>query len=387
MLIGKTVNNQAGFFSTNTEPKNVCILPSMVNRHGIISGLTGVGKTTTLRVVVEELSKIGVPCLVTDIKGDLSTIAERGETPAEKIAGWKPHTFPTHFWDVFGKSGEQLQTTIEELGTLLLARMLELTAAQATVLSVVFDVAASMGKKVMSLDHVLEALRYLRSTSYKLRGEEFGTIPGNSVSVIQRKIFELRRQGGESFFNSSGFSLEKMIQTKRGEGVINILHSVELVKYPRLYATFVIWILTKLYDELPEIGNPEKPKFVLFIDEAHLLFSGIQKNLLEKIQQAIRLIRSKGVGVFLITQNPADIPDCILGQIGNRVQHSLFGYTPRERRNIKVTAESFPPNDTLDIEHDLTSMAVGEALVSFLDASGRPQPTEKVKIRLPQSKI
>ncbi|HNC59532.1 MAG TPA: DUF853 family protein, partial [Leptospiraceae bacterium] len=382
MIIGKTVPNTNSFFSSE-DSKVVELFPKVANRHGIIAGMSGSGKTVTMRVLLEQFSKHGIPVLATDIKGDLSSISNKSEQ--RKSSDWKPYQFPVKFWDVFGKSGENLQATIDELGVLLVSRMLGLTEAQSSVLSSVFDLADKLGKKVASLDHILSALKYLTSAGYKISGEEFGIMSSSSVGVIQRKIFELKRNGGDKFFNDSGFCLDKLIKlNKRSEGVINILNSVELVKFPTIYATFVVWILNKLYDELPEVGNLDKPKFAIFIDEAHLLFGGIQKSLLSKIEQAVRLIRSKAVGVYLITQNPADIPDSISSQIGNRIIHNLSGFSTRERRNIKTIAESFPQNTMLNAQDEIISLATGHALVSFLDQNGKPQPVEKVKINLPQ---
>ncbi len=387
MLIGNTVTNKKSFFAEETTNVPVYFLPKMSNRHGIIAGQTGVGKTVTLRVFAEEFSKIGVPVFLTDIKGDISSIEERGEKPENRPKDWKPHTFQTKFWDVFGKEGEQIQTSIDELGVLLLSKMLELTSPQSDVLSLIFKLAKDLGKKIKSLDHILEGLAYFGSAGYKLSEKKYGDVPPSSSSGLLRKILALQDQGGDGFFNESSFNLEKMIRTKRDEGIINVLNCIELVKYPKLYATFLIWILTKLYDELPEIGNPDKPKFVLFIDEAHLLFQEIQPNLKAKIERVMRLMRSKGVGIFFVTQNPMDIPDSILEQVGNRVQHGLTAYSAKARRNVKALAESFVTDGTVNIAEAITSMPVGEAIVSFLDETGKPQLAQRVKIKLPQSRI
>lgn len=358
-----------------------------MNRHGFVSGTTGSGKSVTLRLIAEELSKQGIPCLVTDIKGDLGSIGEKAEKPSEKIEGWKARTFPTQKWDVFGIEGKPLNATVEEVGDLLLGRMLDLNPTQTGVLSVVFDLAAELGKSVKTLEHIMEAIDYLTSKTYKMTAKRVQHISPASAGVVQRKIFELKRHGGNSFFGNTAISLDSFLKTKKEQGVINILEARQLVQFPTLYAAVMAWVLTKLYNELPEVGNLDKPKFIVFIDEAHLLFEGVDKRLLKKIEQCIKLIRSKGVGIFLITQSPSDIPDPILSQLGNRIQHSLYSFTPRENRSVKAIADSFVPNLSIDTEREIKTLGVGEALVSFLDECGKPQPVEKVKIRLPQSRI
>lgn len=380
MLIGNTTTSVNKFFSK--EPKEVFFLPKMANRHLIISGQTGTGKTVSLRVFAEEFSKCGVPILVTDIKGDLHSISKLGK----KIKGVAAEKFPVQFWDVFGNKGKKLQTSIESLGSMLLAKMLDLNATQASVLDVVFAVAEGARMKLINLNDVMATLNYL-GTSYQKSEQKYGNIAPNSVGVLQRKIINLQREGGNEFFSLSNFCLDDFIKKKEDKGIINVLDAVELVKYPTLYSTFVLWILSKLYNELPEVGNLELPKAMFFIDEAHLLFSGTEKRLFEKIQQYVRLIRSKGVGIGFITQKPTDIPEAVLDQIGNKVQHGLMGFSPKSFSVMRAVAGGFPINPYIDTLAELGSLGTGEALVSFLDADGKPQPVEKIKVRMPYTRL
>lgn len=379
MLIGNTTSANK-FFAR--EPKEIFFLPKMANRHLIISGQTGTGKTVSLRVFAEEFSSHGIPVIVTDIKGDLHSISKVGK----KVKGRETTKFPVQFWDVFGEKGKKLQTSVESLGSMLLAKMLDLNPTQASVLDIVFKVAKDGGMRLINLNDVLAVLNYLGSY-YQKSEKKVGNISPTSVGVLQRKVINLQGEGGDDFFSMSDFCLDNFLKNKEDKGIINVLDAVELVKYPTLYSTFVLWILSKLYNELPEVGNLELPKAMFFIDEAHLLFSGTEKRLFEKIQQYVRLIRSKGVGVGFITQKPTDIPEAVLDQIGNKVQHGLMGFSPKSFSVMKAVAGGFPINPYIDTLVELGSLGTGEALVSFLDADGKPQPVEKIKVRMPYTRL
>ena len=371
------------------------ITPRMANRHGLITGATGTGKTVTLQVLAESFSLQGVPVFMTDIKGDLSGVSKSG-TLGEKIVervdklalnGYENRGFPVCFWDVFGEQGHPMRTTISEMGPLLLSRLLNLNDTQEGVLNLAFKIADDTGLLLLDLKDLTALLEYVgknRST-YTL---SYGNISPASIGAIQRSLLVLEQQGATHFFGEPAFDINDLLQTDtQGMGILNILAADKLMHSPRIYSTFLLWLLSELFEELPEAGDPEKPKLVFFFDEAHLLFNDAPKVLLEKIEQVVRLIRSKGVGVYFVTQNPLDIPDSVLGQLGNRVQHALRAYTPRDQKAVKAAATTFRVNPNLDTEATITQLGVGEALVSFLDAKGIPMMVERALILPPCSQI
>jgi len=341
------------------------LLPKMANRHGLVAGATGTGKTVTLQVIAERFSRIGVPVFAADVKGDLSGISQPGsDNPkvAERVTKMGLSDFgfsgcPVVFWDLFGQKGHPVRTTISEMGPLLLSRILSLN-------------------EIQSGDNAGEYTT------------QYGNISAASVGAIQRGLLQLEEQGGERLFGEPGLNLQDFIQTdSNGRGVINLLASDSLMQYPKLYSTFLLWLLSELFEALPEVGDPEKPKLVFFFDEAHLLFTDTPQSLLEKIEQVVRLIRSKGVGVYFVTQNPLDIPDTVLGQLGNRVQHALRAFTPRDQKAVRAAAETFRSNPDLDVETTITQMGVGEALISFLDEKGTPGIVDRALVCPPWSRI
>jgi DNA helicase HerA-like ATPase len=367
----------------------------MANRHGLIAGATGTGKTVTLQVIAERFSRLGVPCFLADVKGDLAGVSKPGvESPKirERIEKMQLSDFafggsPVTFWDLFGEQGHPVRATISDMGPLLLSRLLNLNETQSGVLNAVFKIADDKGMLLLDLKDMRAMLEHAASNASTYR-TSYGNISTASVGAIQRGLLELEAQGAEGFFGEPSLELDDMIQTDRdGRGVINILAADRLLQHPKLYATFLLWLLAELFERLPEIGDPDVPKFLFFFDEAHLLFDEAPKPLLEKIQQVTRLIRSKGVGVYYITQNPIDVPDVVLGQLGNRVQHALRAFTPREQKAVRAAAETFRPNPKIDVEEVITKMGVGEALVSFLDAKGIPGVVEQALICPPFSRI
>lgn len=365
------------------------------NRHGLISGATGTGKTVSLQIITEGLSAAGVPVFVADVKGDLSGLAEPVEMKdfltarAEKIGldPYDPKGFPVCFWDLFGKQGHPIRATVSEMGPLLLARLLDLNATQEGVLTLAFRLADD--EKLLLLD--LKDLRSLLvnvAERAKELSAEYGHVSRASVGAIQRRLLALEEQGAEEFFGEPALDLMDFLRTDdEGAGIINILAADKLMQTPKLYATFLLWLLSELFEELPEIGDPEKPKLVFFFDEAHLLFDEAPKALLEKVEQVVRLIRSKGVGVFFVTQNPLDVPDSVSSQLGNRVQHALRAYTPREQRVVKAAAETFRPNPAFDTLEVITQLGIGEALVSTLESKGAPGVVQRTLIRPPCSRM
>ncbi len=377
-----------------TEKK--CMLhPAMANRHGLIAGATGTGKSVTLKVIAESFSDLGVPCFLADIKGDMSGLCQPGLDNAkmQERIGWfgiKDFTYkeyPTEFFDVFGKKGHHLRVTVSEMGPLLLGRMLDLSDVQRAVLSMVFRIADEKGLLLLDLKDLRLMLQYIGD-----HADEFilshGSVSKVTVGTIQRSIALLEDQGAAEFFGEPGFEISDWMKTDaNGKGMINILHATELYVRPLLYSTFVLWLLSELFEELPEVGDLERPKMVFFFDEAHLLFNDAPDYLIDKVEQVIRLIRSKGVGVYFVTQKPADVPPTVLSQLGNRVQHALRAYTPAEQKNIRAAAESFRVNEAFDAETVLTELATGEALVSFLDEKGVPSVVERAFILPPQSLI
>ncbi len=371
------------------------LLPRMANRHGLITGATGTGKTVTLQVLAENFSRIGVPVFMSDVKGDLSGISQPGrENPKireriEKL-GLGEFAFsgsPVTFWDVFGEMGHPVRTTISDMGPLLIGRMLNLNDTQQGVLTLVFKIADENGMLLLDLKDLRAMLQYVGDSA-----KEFTTTHGNisaaSVGAIQRGLLTLESQGGERLFGEPALNIDDLMQTdSRGRGMVNILSADKLMNAPSLYATFLLWLLAELFENLPEVGDVDKPKLVFFFDEAHLLFSDAPDALLQKVEQVVRLIRSKGVGVYFVSQNPADIPDKVLGQLGNRVQHALRAFTPRDQKAVRAAAETMRENPALDEEAVITELGVGEALVSMLDEKGRPTVVERAFILPPHGQI
>lgn len=371
------------------------LLPALANRHGLITGATGTGKTVTLQTLAESFSKIGVPVFMADVKGDLTGISQAGVI-GEKLAGIlkerdlvppKPMACPTTLWDVFGEQGHPVRATVLDMGPLLLGRMLNLNETQAGVLNLVFKIADDNGLLVLDLKDLRAMLQYVGDNASQFT-TQYGNVSAASVGAIQRGLMQIETQGGDKFFGEPMLNISDFMQTdSAGHGVINILAADKLMHSPRLYATFLLWMLSELFEQLPEIGDPDKPKLVFFFDEAHLLFTDAPKALVERIELVVRLVRSKGVGIYFVTQNPLDIPDSVLAQLGNRVQHALRAYTPRDQKAVKATAQTMRQNPRLDIETAITELAVGEALVSFLDAKGRPSVTERVFVLPPGSQL
>jgi DNA helicase HerA-like ATPase len=373
----------------------LALLPALLNRHGCITGATGTGKTVTLQVIAQALSDIGVPVFMADVKGDLSGMAKAGAMSARmkerlKFVGIDEPAWaacPVTFWDVFGEKGHPLRATISDLGPVLLARMLNLNDTQQGVLQLVFKIADDHGLLLLDTKDLRAMLQHVGDTAADFQ-TEYGNISAASIGAIQRGLVGIEEQGGGQFFGEPMLNIDDLLQTDaNGKGVINILAADRLLNAPRLYATFLLWMLSELFEKLPEVGDLDKPKLVYFFDEAHLLFDEAPKPLLQKIEQVVRLIRSKGVGVYFVTQNPLDIPETVLGQLGNRVQHALRAYTPRDQKAVRTAAETFRPNPQLDTAQVITELAVGEALVSFLDEKGRPAMVERAFILSPASQI
>ncbi|GAA6119742.1 helicase HerA-like C-terminal domain-containing protein [Acidovorax sp. FG27] len=370
------------------------LLPGLANRHGLITGATGTGKTVTLQALAEGFSRIGVAVFMADVKGDLTGISQPGRI-GDKLAATlaerglqvpEPVACPTTVWDVFGEQGHPVRATISDMGPLLLGRMLNLNETQLGVLNLVFKIADDSGLLLLDLKDLRAMLTHVGDNAKQFT-TEYGNISAASVGAIQRGLLQIETQGGDRFFGEPMLDINDLMQTVDGRGVINILAADKLMNSPRLYATFLLWMLSELFETLPEIGDPEKPKLVFFFDEAHLLFNEAPKVLVERIELVVRLVRSKGVGVYFVTQNPLDIPDSVLAQLGNRVQHALRAFTPRDQKAVKATATTMRPKPGLDIEAAITELAVGEALVSFLDAKGRPSVTERVFVLPPGSQI
>jgi uncharacterized protein len=371
------------------------LLPAMANRHGLIAGATGTGKTVSLQVMAERFSSIGVPVFMADVKGDLSGVSQPG-TAKPKIAerikqlalkDFDFHESPVTLWDVFGEQGHPVRATISEMGPLLLGRLLNLNDTQEGVLTMVFRIADDQGLLLLDLKDLRAMLQHVgdNASTYKT---QYGNVSAASVGAIQRGLLTLEEQGGTTFFGEPALDLDDLMQTDgQGRGMINILAADKLLQTPKIYATFLLWMLAELFERLPEVGDPEKPKLVFFFDEAHLLFSDAPKPLLEKIEQVVRLVRSKGVGVYFITQNPLDVPDIVLGQLGNRVQHALRAFTPRDQKAVKAAAETFRGNPKLKVEKVITELAVGEALVSFLEPKGTPGIVERAFVLPPHGQI
>ena len=373
--------------------KPLYLLPDMANRHGLIAGATGTGKTTTLKVMAESFASAGVPVFLADIKGDLAGMAKMGggkewvEKSVEKLGleGFDYLQYPTRFWDVFGTHGHPVRTTMTEIGPMMLARILDLNDTQEGILNITFRVADENGLLLLDIKDLRAMLQFVSANAKEL-SLQYGNITPQSVSAIMRSLLTLEDAGGDKFFGEPALDVRDWMQTSYdGKGFINILHCAELFQSPVLYSTFMLWMLSELYETLPEVGDLDKPKMVFFFDEAHLLFDDAPKALLQKIEQVVRLIRSKGVGVYFITQSPTDIPDSILGQLGNRVQHALRAYTPAEIKKVKAAAETFRASEAFDTVDVITTLATGQALISFLDETGAPSVVEIAQVLPPQS--
>lgn len=365
------------------------------NRHGLVTGATGTGKTVTLQILAEGFAKAGVPVFCADIKGDLSGIAAKGEAKdfllkrAEQI-GLSPYEFeqfPVIFWDLFGEKGHRVRTTVAEMGPLLLARLMDASEPQEGVINIAFKIADQAGLPLLDLKDFTSLLNYMGENATEL-SSQFGLISKASVGSIQRALLVLEQQGAEHFFGEPALKISDIMRTSNnGYGQISVLAADKLMMNPRLYATFLLWLLSELFEELPEVGDPDKPKLVFFFDEAHLLFNDAPKVLTERVEQVVRLIRSKGVGVYFVTQNPLDVPETVLAQLGNRVQHALRAYTPREQKAVKTAADTFRPNPAFDCASAITNLGTGEALVSTLEGKGAPSIVERTLIRPPSGRV
>jgi DNA helicase HerA-like ATPase len=370
------------------------LLPALANRHGLIAGATGTGKTVSLQVIAERMSAIGVPVFMADVKGDLAGMSQPGATSPKleerlKMIGADAPAFkamPVVFWDVFGEQGHPLRATISDIGPLLLARILDLNETQQGVLAIVFKLADDNGLLLLDVKDLRALLQYASDNAQSLQ-TSYGNISAASVGAILRGLLELEQQGGDKFLGEPMLNVDDLLQTEGARGNVNILAADRLMQSPQLYATMLLWLLSELYERLPEVGDRDKPKLVFFFDEAHLLFTNAPKVLLDKIEQVVRLIRSKGVGVFFVTQNPLDVPDIVLGQLGNRVQHALRAFTPRDQKAVKAAASTMRANPKIDTEQAITELGVGEALVSFLDEKGRPGVVERAFVLPPASRI
>ena len=385
LLVGK---------STGPNPKPEVLTLRLANRHGLVAGATGTGKTVTLQVLAEGFSNAGVPVFAADIKGDLSGIAAAGEAKpvfvkrAEELGlTYEPDRFPTVFWDLFGEQGHPIRCTVSEMGPLLLARLLELNDTQEGVLNIAFRVADQNQWPVIDLKDLRALLTFCSENLKEISGT-YGNVSAASVGAIQRQLLVLENQGADKFFGEPALNLDDFMRKDReGRGFVNILAADKLMQRPKLYASFLLWMLSELFEQLPEVGDLDRPKLVFFFDEAHLLFNDAPKSLLDAVEQVVRLIRSKGVGVYFVTQNPLDVPETVLGQLGNRVQHGLRAFTPRDQRAVRAAAETFRQNPGFDVAKAITELGVGEALVSFLEAKGTPSVVERALIAPPQGRV
>ena len=374
---------------------------ALANRHGLATGATGTGKTVSLQVLAEGFSRAGVPVFAADIKGDLSGIAVRGEAKPELVKrakdmgfDYEPEEFPVVFWDLFGEQGHPIRATVFEMGPLLVSRMLNLNDVQEGIINIAFrfadddpEIKATDGEGLVDLKDLRELLSYLSKNAKEISGR-YGNVAASAVGAVERQLLVLENQGGTNFFGEPSLNIDDLMRPgPNGRGTINVLAADKLMSSPRLYATFLLWLLSELFEKLPEIGDPPKPKLVFFFDEAHLLFNEAPKELLDKVEQVVRLIRSKGVGVYFVTQNPVDVPDKVLAQLGNRVQHALRAFTPGDQKAVKAAAETFRPNPKLNTAQVIMELAKGEALVSFLEAGGTPTMVERTNIRPPSARI
>ena len=378
-----------------TPDTELFLLPGMANRHGLITGATGTGKTVTLQKLAESLSEIGVPVFMADVKGDLTGIAQAG-TASEKLLArlknigvndWQPHANPVVVWDIFGEKGHPVRATVSDLGPLLLARLLNLNDVQSGVLNIIFRIADDQGLLLLDFKDLRAITQYIGDNAKSFQNQ-YGNISSASVGAIQRGLLSLEQQGAAHFFGEPMLYIKDWMRTDaNGKGVINILSAEKLYQMPKLYAASLLWMLSELYEQLPEAGDLEKPKLVFFFDEAHLLFNDAPQVLLDKIEQVIRLIRSKGVGVWFVSQNPSDIPDNVLGQLGNRVQHALRAFTPKDQKAVKAAAQTMRANPAFDTEKAIQELGTGEALISFLDAKGSPSVVERAMVIAPCSRM
>jgi DNA helicase HerA-like ATPase len=375
--------------------KPVYLLPRLANRHGLIAGATGTGKTVSLQILAEEFSRRGVPVFMADVKGDLSGISQPGKQHRKlqeraNVIGLDPYTqesFPVVFWDLFGKKGHRVRTTVSEMGPLLLSRMLDLNDTQEGIIYAVFKIADDQGLLLLDLKDLRALLTFAGENAKQLR-LEYGNISGASIGAIQRRLLVLEQEGARQFMGEPALDLFDFMRTgARGYGNINILAADKLMQTPKLYATFLLWLLSELFEELPEVGDPDKPVLVFFFDEAHLLFKGAPPALVDKVEQVVRLIRSKGVGIYFVTQNPLDIPDTVLGQLGNRIQHALRAFTPRDQKAVRAAADTFRVNPAFSAAEAIKELGVGEALVSTLGGKGIPGVVDRVLIRPPSSRL
>ena len=375
--------------------RDLHLLPGLANRHGLITGATGTGKTVTLQRIAEQLSASGVPVFMADVKGDLSGLSQAGawnpklKERAEKLGmgDLSFSGFPVTFWDVWGEKGHPVRATISEMGPLLLGRMLNLNDTQQGVLTLTFKIADDNGLLLLDLKDLRAMIQFVGENAKEFT-VSYGNVSAASIGAIQRGLLELEQQGGDRLFGEPALNIDDLLQTgAKGRGTINILAADRLMQMPKIYATFLLWLLSEMFEQLPEVGDPDKPKLVFFFDEAHLLFNDAPGALLEKIEQVVRLIRSKGVGVYFVTQNPLDVPETVLGQLGNRVQHALRAFTPRDQKAVKTAATTLRANPRLDTEQAITELGVGEALVSFLDEKGRPEIVERAFVCPPSSRI
>ena len=378
-----------------SKDKEIHLLPQLANRHGLITGATGTGKTVTLQKMAEAFASIGVPVFMADVKGDLSGAGAAGvESPKLKerlaalgITEFTPRANTTVFWDVFGEAGHPVRATVSDMGPLLLARLLNLNDTQAGVLQLVFKIADDQGLLIIDLKDLRATIQYVGDNAKEFT-TQYGNISAASIGAIQRGLLGIETQGGDKFFGEPMLDIADLMQTDAdGRGVINVLAADKLCNSPKLYSTFLLWLLSELFEQLPEVGDVDKPKLVFFFDEAHLLFNDAPKALLEKIEQVVRLIRSKGVGVYFVTQNPLDVPESVLGQLGNRVQHALRAFTPKDQKAVKTAAETMRANPEFDAATVITELGVGEALISFLDEKGRPHIVERAFIVAPNSRL
>ena len=378
-----------------TPDTELFLLPGMANRHGLITGATGTGKTVTLQKLAESLSEIGVPVFMADVKGDLTGVAAEGQASEKLLArlknigitDWQPHSNPVVLWDIFGEKGHPVRATVSDLGPLLLARLLNLNEVQSGVLNIIFRIADDQGLLLLDFKDLRAITQYIGDNAKSFQNQ-YGNISSASVGAIQRGLLTLEQQGATHFFGEPMLDIKDWMRTDaNGKGIINILSAEKLYQMPKLYAASLLWMLSELYEQLPEAGDLEKPKLVFFFDEAHLLFNDAPQVLLDKIEQVIRLIRSKGVGVWFVSQNPADIPDNVLGQLGNRVQHALRAFTPKDQKAVKTAAQTMRANPAFDTEKAIQELGTGEALVSFLDAKGSPSVVERAMVIAPCSRM
>ena len=387
-------DKERGLYIAHCANGALSITGKMANRHGLIAGATGTGKTVTLQVMAETFSQAGVPCFMADMKGDLSGISQAGKLsgfiekrmPEFGIENPEFQACPVRFFDVYGEQGHPMRATISQMGPQLLSRLMDLNETQDGVLNIVFRIADERGLLLIDIKDLRAMLDWV-SKNAKEYTTKYGNISSASVGAIQRALLQLENQGADKFFGEPSFDIYDLMQVEDGKGVMNVLAADKLMMQPKLYSTFLLWLLSELYSTLPEVGDMEKPKLVFFFDEAHMLFEGTSKALLDKIEQVIRLIRSKGVGIYFITQSPTDIPENILGQLGNRIQHALRAYTPKDQKAVKTAADTFRPNPAFKTDEAIMNLETGEALVSFLDEKGAPAIVERAKILFPLSQI